>query len=204
MTTDIHCFVFDGLSDWEIGYALAGINTPAFQRVPGSFRTRTLAREPRQITTAGGLRITPDIRFADFDPKACRMLILPGGVPWDQGQNMDAVDLARQVLDAGGSVAAICGATFGLARGGLLDTVRHTSNARQYIAASSYKGSALYSDDKAVTDGRLITAGAVWPVDFARHIFRNLGVFSDDVLDAWYGLFTTNDMACFQRLAAAA
>lgn len=37
MTTDIHCFVFDGLSDWETGYALAGINTP---RLPA--RTRRL------------------------------------------------------------------------------------------------------------------------------------------------------------------
>ncbi len=204
MTTDIHCFVFDGLSDWETGYALAGINTPAFQREPGAFRTRILAKEQREVTTAGGLRVTPDLAFAGFDPAQCRMLIIPGGIPWDQGKNMEAVDLARQVLEAGGTVAAICGATLGLAKGGLLDTVRHTSNARQYLAASGYKGANLYTDEKATTDGQVITAGAVWPIDFAYHIFRKLGVFTPQVLDDWYGLFTTNDMKYFQRLSEAA
>lgn len=142
--------------------------------------------------------------FADFDPAQCRKLILPGGAPWDQGKNMEAVDLAKQVLAAGGTVAAICGATLGLAKGGLLDGVRHTSNARQYLAASGYTGTHLYTDEKATTDGRLITAGAVWPLDFAYHIFRNLGVFTPQVLEDWYGLFTTNDMKYFQRLSQAA
>ena len=78
------------------------------------------------------------------------------------------------------------------------------SGATHSIAASGYKGGHLYTYEKATTDGRLITAGAVWPIDFAYLIFRHLGVFSDEVLEAWYGLFTTNDMAYFQRLSAAA
>jgi hypothetical protein len=28
----VHLFVFDSLSDWEYGYAVAGINNPQFQR----------------------------------------------------------------------------------------------------------------------------------------------------------------------------
>lgn len=36
----VHLFVFDTLSDWEFGYAVAGINNPAFQSRPGRYRVR--------------------------------------------------------------------------------------------------------------------------------------------------------------------
>ena len=71
-------------------------------------------------------------------------------------------------------MAAICGATAGLARGGLLDDRRHTSNAREYLAATGYGGGALYQDEPAVTDGDLITAASMAPLEFAHHIFRRL------------------------------
>jgi putative intracellular protease/amidase len=31
----VHLFVFDTLSDWESGYAIAGINNSVFQTRPG-------------------------------------------------------------------------------------------------------------------------------------------------------------------------
>jgi len=39
--------------------------------------------------------------------------------------------------------AAICGATASLARGRLLDNRQHTSNAREYLAATQYTGAEL-------------------------------------------------------------
>ena len=101
-------------------------------------------------------------------------------------------------------VAAICGATFGLARAGLLDERRHTSNAREYLAPSGYRGAALYRDEPAVTDRDLITASGVMPVDFARAIFARLEVFPPKVLDAWYGLHKTGEARSFHELGAGA
>lgn len=43
---------------------------------------------------------------------------------------------ARRFLDAGVRVAAICGATAGLARASLLDEGSHTSAAAEYLAAT--------------------------------------------------------------------
>ncbi len=205
MSTDIHYFVFDSLSDWEAAYAIAGINTGQYQRVPDAWRIRTLSPKGEEVTTAGGLRIRPDMSMmADFDPADCRLLILPGGTAWDKGEHGDIAVLAGKVLAAGGAVAAICGATAGLARAGLLDTVRHTSNAKPYLAATNYKGGALYQEAPAVTDGRLITASATAPVDFAYHIFRELYLFTPQVLDAWYGLFRTGKAEYFAALSKAA
>jgi len=201
---DVHLFVFDSLSDWEIGYAVAGINNPQFQLNPGAYRVRTVAMRRASVLTVGGIRIEPDLALDSLSPNDSAMLILPGGSTWDDGQNIEAVDVARSFLDAGIPVAAICGATAGLARGGLLDRPRHTSNALDYLAATGYRGAARYEDSPAVSDGNLITASGVAPVDFARHIFRRLNLYRPALLDAWYGLFKTGQPEYFGALMQAA
>lgn len=117
---------------------------------------------------------------------------------------MEAVARAQEYLQAGVPVAAICGATAGLARGGLLDSRKHTSNAREYIAASGYHGAHLYQDSAAVVDDKVITASAMAPLDFAREIFVTLDLYSPQVLDAWYNLFATRKPEYFGALLAAA
>lgn len=204
MAQTIYLFVFDTLADWEPGYAIANINDPAFQKQPGRYTVHTLGVTSEPVKTTGGLRILPDIALSDFDPADCAMLILPGGSRWDEGGNQEGVEAAKAVLAAGGKVAAICGATAGLARGGLLDNRRHTSNAADYIQATGYGGAPFYVEAQAVTDGAVITAPGTAPVDFAREIFRALDLFEDKVLDAWYKVFKTGDPSYFAALEATA
>ncbi|MEW6659340.1 MAG: type 1 glutamine amidotransferase family protein [Thermodesulfobacteriota bacterium] len=201
---DVHLFVFDSLSDWEPGYAVAGINSPRFQLNPGRYRVRTVALRRESIHTMGGIRIEPDLSLDTVSPQNSAMLILPGGTAWDMGDNMEAVEVAGVFLNAGVPVAAICGATAGLARGGLLDHHRHTSNSREYLAATQYLGTAFYEDAPAVTDDNLITASGIAPLEFARQIFRRLALYSPQLLDAWYGLFKTGRPEYYDALMQAA
>ena len=204
MSQPVHLFVFDTLSDWEPGFAIAGINSPEWQRDPGRYAMKTVSIDGGPVTTTGGLRVQPDLALRDVSPDESAMLILPGGGAWDAGKNGEAVETARTFLDAGVPVAAICGATAGLARGGLLDNRPHTSNAREYLAATGYRGAALYRDEAAVTASDLITASAMAPLEFARAIFLRLALFEPAVLDAWYGLFSTRKPEYFGALMAAA
>jgi pimeloyl-ACP methyl ester carboxylesterase len=71
-------------------------------------------------------------------------------------------------------VAAICGATAGLARAGLLDERNHASCARDYLAATGYAGGDHYIDERAVVEGDLVTAGPQSPVQFARAQWRGV------------------------------
>jgi putative intracellular protease/amidase len=201
---DVHLFVFDSLSDWEAGYAVAGINSPQFQRNPGSSRIRTVALGKKPVMTMGGIHIIPDISLDMLSPKDSAMLILPGGIAWDEGKNMETVEVADTFLSSGIPVAAICGATAGLARGGLLDHRRHTSNAPEYLSATQYCGTAFYEDAPAVTDDNMITASGIAAIDFAYHIFRRLDLYSLQVLDAWYGLYKTGRPEYFNALMKAA
>lgn len=196
----VHLFVFNTMSDWEYGHLIAGINNPQFQAEPGKFRIKTVALSDDPVVSMGGLRVTPDMALGKLKPRHSAMLVLPGGTAWDKKKNQEAAELAADFLASGVPVAAICGATAGLARAGLLDKARHTSNARDYLAQTGYQGLAYYRDKPAVTAGNLITAAAMNPVDFAREIFAMLGVYSDRVLKAWYGLYKTGDPKYFTRL----
>ena len=199
----VHLFVLDTMSDWEPGYAIAGINQPIYQLHPGRYAVKTVGPSREPVRTMGGLTILPDMALDELRPEDSAMLIIPGAAAWDEGAHGDAVETARAFLAAGVPVAAICGATGALARGGLLDARPHASNAREYLAwQTGYGGAEHYVDAPAHRDGDLITASGTAPVDFARAIFERLGLYAPPVLDAWYALYKHNDPAAFYTLAA--
>jgi putative intracellular protease/amidase len=101
-------------------------------------------------------------------------------------------------------VAAICGATAGLARAGLLDDRDHTSAAAEYLAATGYAGGDRYLNERAVVDGDLVTAGPQSPVQFACAALARLGLASDRTLDAYEGVFHRADPAAFPALMQSA
>ena len=188
----VHLFVFDTFSDWEPGYVLPVLNDPSV-----GYRVQTVGVSLEPIKTAGGMTILPDIPLAELDPSQSALLILPGSDAWAQGKYTEVIAKAQAFLAAEVPVAAICGATAGLALAGMLDNRPHTSNAREYLQAMNYHGKEFYQDQLAVTDGNLITANGTAPVDFAYHILKKLQVQSPRVLDAWYGLFKTSETASF-------
>jgi len=148
--------------------------------------------------------MTPDLVLADLDPADSALLILAGATMWDVGGGAPFLAAAKRFLDAGVPVAAICGATAGLAMAGMLDDRDHTSAAPEYLAATGYAGGGRYvADARAVVDGDLITAGPQSPVHFARATLGRLGLMSAPVLDAYEGVFHRGDPTAFHALMAA-
>lgn len=199
----VHVAVFEGLADWEIGYLTAHLRNGEHQRQPGRWQIRTVGATVEPVTTMGGLRVVPDLALADLDPADSAMLVLPGGTWWERGGGREHIDAARRFLDAGVPVAAVCGATFGLAAAGLLDDRPHTSNDPGYLAMSRYAGAQHYVAEPAVIDGDLITASGVAPVHFARAIFERLDVHEPSVLASWTKLYAERDPAGFHELMSA-
>ncbi|MFE2754141.1 DJ-1/PfpI family protein [Actinosynnema sp. NPDC059335] len=203
-TKTVHLALYDTLADWEFGHAVAQINTPQFQKAPGLYRVRTVGATLDPVTSIGGLRITPDLALEDIDPADSAMLILPGADTWESGANAAFAKAARRWLDAGVPVAAICGATIGLAAEGLLNDRPHGGNVVQQLeAVPGYTGSSLFSAERAVRSGGLITAGAASSLEFAREIFAELDLYEPAVLEAWYGLYRTGDPEWFGKLVQA-
>ena len=199
----VHAAVYEAMADWEVGLAIAHINNGYWQREPGSHRVVTVGEDTEPITTMGGVRIQPEVRLADLRPEESAMLILPGADSWLVGENEAFVHTAREFLGSEVPVAAICGATAGLARGALLDHRPHTSNAREFLAATGYAGGAWYRDVPALTDGDLITGSGVAPVEFAREVLARLDLYEPAVLASWYKLYGLHDAAGYAELMAA-
>jgi putative intracellular protease/amidase len=186
MNGKVHVLVFDGFADWEPAHALAEL------RRSGGLDVVAVGFTARPVTSMGGLRVLPEITVDAVDLAAVRVLILPGGEMWERAAPPAAlVGLLRQLEDSGITIAAICAATLAAAHAGLLNTRRHTSNGREYLADAvpSYTGSELYVDELAARDRGVITASGVGNVEFAREIMAELGVLSADDLAVWYDLF---------------
>jgi len=201
-TRTVHLALYDTLADWEIGYVTAFVNQP-WWRNDWPWQLRTVAETAAPIVTLGGVRMIPDLTLETLGADDSEMLVLPGATLWDSGGGSAFTAKAREFLDAGRPVAAICGATFGMARDGLLDNRAHTSSALGYLEPSGYQGAALYRDEPAVTDGNVITAGTANPIEFARAIFERLDLFGDKATDAWYRLFARGDASGYFDLTPA-
>ncbi|MYS08970.1 glutamine amidotransferase [Streptomyces sp. SID6041] len=196
----VHLAVYDTLADWETGHTTAWL-------ARAGYTVRTVgpvAGEP--VTTIGGLRIVPDLGLADLRPEDSALLILPGADAYDEGDALAPFTArAAAFLGAGVPVAAICGATAGLAKEGLLDDRPHTSAVSFYLDATGYQGGEHYVDADAVTSegeagtGALVTAGPTEPVAFAREVFAVLGAY-EGKRDAWFRLFHDSDPAAFAEL----
>ena len=191
MTRTAHVALYDTLADWEVGYLLVELRTGRFTGEPWHIVTVAASADP--VTTMGGLQVVPDLVLTDLDPAGSDLLILPGADLWDDGRGDEFAAAADRFLVAGVPVAAICGATAGLARAGLLDERRHTSAAPEYLAATGYAGGARYVDERAVVDGDLVTAGPQSPVQFARATLHRLGLASDETLEAYETVFHRGD-----------
>ena len=202
VASTVHVAVFDSFADWETGYATAHIRRPSWQREPGRYSVATVGPTREPVTTMGGVRIVPDIALEELRPQDSAMLILAGGDAWGEDSMAGFRAAAREFLAAGVPVAAICGATFGLALEGLLDDRAHTSNAAEYLALTGYAGGGRFTGEPAVTDGDLITASGVAPVHFARAIFDRLGIYAPAVAASWFKLYGDRDPAGFYELMA--
>jgi putative intracellular protease/amidase len=193
----IALYATDTMADWEYSYLVAGI---AMAREQGDerYQLKVVSDGGGEVTSLGGLHIRPEDDLADLDDVAA--LILPGGDTWGEGHD-GVLSLAGELLSSGTPVGAICGATLGIARRGLLNDRPHTSNALEFVAtATEYAGSAHYREERVVSDGTLVTAPGTAPLEFAKAMFEILELFPQPIIDAWYGLYTTGEKKYYDQL----
>ena len=203
MNNTVYLYVFDTMSDWEIGYLTAELNSGRYYKKGlDPLKIVTVGIEKTPVTTMGGLKILPDIKLDAFSVESTEALILPGGNTWTETIHQPILKIARRCLKEGTLVAGICGATMGLAQAGLLNSHWHTSNDLEYLKmiCPAYTGEKYYKMESVVTDGKLITASGIAPLEFTVHVLKSLGVFSSKTLDAWYSLNKTHESKYFYEL----
>lgn len=202
-TKKVYLYVFDTMSDWEVGYLIAELNSGRyFRKGLAPLEVVAVGVNKNAITTMGGLKILPLITVEECVIEPTDVFILPGGNTWMEAIHEPILKKASKALHAGTVVAAICGATFGLAKMGLLDSRSHTSNdlAFMKMLCPNYIGEKFYQMQPAVTDNNLVTASGIAPLEFAKHVLEVLDVFSAETLQSWFNLYKTHDSKYFFEL----
>ncbi len=190
----VYVYVLDTLADWELGYVTAELNSGRFFK-KGAPRVslRTVSGSKAPIKTMGGMTITPDCVIEDIAVNESGVLLLPGADTWSEPRHGAIIEKAGELLSAGATVCAICGATTALAGAGLLDERPHTSNGTGFLemVCPGYKGQRFYVDEPSVADSNLITASCTGALLWAKQIIGHLGVFQEDTLEFWFEYFRT-------------
>jgi len=200
---NIYLYLLDTLSDWEIGYITAELNTGRFFKDKGKkISIIKISPSLNKIKTMGGIDIAPDELIENIKFQNGDILILPGADTWMDERNRKALEIVKGLLDKDVVIAAICGATLALASAGILNERKHTSNDKGYLKFScpNYSGESFYIEKSAVTDGNLITATGLAPLEFGYEIFKKSGLFKEETLEAWYNLYNTKESRYFYDL----
>ena len=199
----VYIYLLNTMADWEIGHISAELNSRRFfKKDAEEIDLKYVSVSKETVKTMGGLTVTPDCLVDDISIDEKTVLIFPGADTWNDESNNKVLEKAVEVLDANGTVCAICGATVALAKKGLLDQCSHTSNGKGFLEmfVPEYKGTEFYVDSPAVADKNLITAGATGSLLWTKLIIERLNVFSEKALEAWYNYFKTGKAEYFFAL----
>ena len=183
----IALYTTETMADWEYAYLTTQITTAEEVR-PGRFRLLLVGDGPTPVRSLGGLPLSPAADLDELIPLA------------DEGTLAGTVEglIAREV-----PVAAICGATYFLARNGFLDERRHTSNAAEFLAASGYQGAGGYVDAPVITDQGVTTASGIHAVPFTAEVMRVTQLAPEPVITTWEQLYLTGDPRHYEALMEA-
>lgn len=199
----VYMYVFDTMSDWEVGYLTAELNTGRyFKKGLKPLKVTTVGIDKNPIITMGGLKVLPEITIDECNVEVNDLLILPGGDTWTSQVHESVLEKTKEALTQGSVVAAICGATLGLAKKGLLDSINHTSNDLEFLkmVIPNYTGEKYYKMESAVNDENLITASGTAPLEFTIQVLKVLDVFKEEALSSWLNLYKTNNPKYFFEL----
>jgi putative intracellular protease/amidase len=199
----VYLYVLNTLADWEIAYITAEMTSGRFFRkgqAPLSITRISHSMEP--VKTMGGIELTVNALFSETVFESGDILLLPGADTWLDDVHQPALKAIDGLLEKGVVVAAICGATLGMAAAGLLNSRKHTSNDGGYLKECfpAYTGGQLFLEEPVAVDGNLITATGLAPLEFSREVFLRSGLFREATVNAWYDLHSTRKAECFYEL----
>ncbi|TPK77246.1 glutamine amidotransferase [Mesorhizobium sp. B2-4-15] len=158
-------FLFiEGFADWEYGL-LAASAVEWF-----GARAVSLTPHGKPVTGVSGFRLAPD-RSAKADENIdLDAVAVIGSDQWAGKAPPDAAELLTAIASRGGVVGGICAGTLALARAGIFEKARHTSNGRDWISGhqAGYPGNGNYQDvPHGVADGKIVSAPGSAPGTFA-------------------------------------
>lgn len=185
MEKSVVFYLPEGFADWEGAFLLPELRE---NRIPVLIASET----GEAVISIGGLKTQVDCSISTIRPETTRALILIGSDCWSNtNKNKAVLELTVDFHKRGILVAGICAATSALARTGIFVNKKHTSNDIRWLKQNvpNYCEEKNYVEKLAVTDGNLITAAGIGPVDFTYEVMTFLNIYTDKKRKQWYDMF---------------
>lgn len=185
MTKSVVIYLPEEFADWEGAFLLPELRQMKRPMI-------VVSENGAPVSSIGGLKVQVDQSISSIKPESTDALVLIGSDSWaEKDKNQKILEMAIDFHKRGILVAGICAATVALARVGLLEGKKHTSNDLDMLKklVPTYRGEQGYQEKMAVVDGNLITATGVGPVEFTYEVMKYLKVYSEDKLHHWFALF---------------
>lgn len=178
--------ILDQFADWEYGPLAAELAQPEADHPAYEVVFASTTRD--KCHSIGSLQVLPHLTLEQI-PRDAAALILVGGNSWRQEEAAPVAAIAKEFLDAGKVVGAICDAARFLGAHGVLNAHRHTMNfAHEVQEEPLYTNPAGFSAQDAVRDRSLVTANGNAPYLFAREVLLALGTAEAEA-DKWHDFF---------------
>lgn len=180
--------LLDEWTDFEYAYIATAIHYFGNER----FKNRIVGVSKKEVTSIGGLTVTPDYdieeaKKADFDT-----LILIGGNTWTSTKSEALNEFVKNTAIKGKTVAAICNASAYLGTLGLLNDIDHTANDLKNMkewAGNAYTNEAGFKCKQAVSDKNIITANGTAALEFGREVMRSMQLIPEEGIQQWYEFY---------------
>ncbi|HZY37563.1 MAG TPA: type 1 glutamine amidotransferase family protein [Mucilaginibacter sp.] len=185
-----YLFVFDGFADWEPAHITTTLSKYS------DFEIKTFSVDGKAVRSMGNLNVQPDMGLSEAEGYKFDLLLLPGGTVWEENGNTEITSLILRCFDDKTTIAAICGATLSLARAGIFDKVKHTSNGLEYLKSQcpAYTNEQAYLNQPAVSDQNVITANGAAMLEFSHAVFEHFKAFPEKDLAFWFRLYKSAGM----------
>lgn len=184
MKKNVLLLILDKYADWEAAYVAALTHALAEDR----YSVKTVSLTKDSVSSIGGFTVLPDYDIHSI-PSEYEGLILIGGMSWRGEAAKQVIPLVERALDDKKVLGGICDAAGFLGTIGVLNHVNHTANEindlRQW-AKEAYTGDEKYVCQPAVRDGKIVTAGGTYPMEFAREIMSALELAPEEKILEWY------------------
>jgi transcriptional regulator GlxA family with amidase domain len=174
-TRTLGIFIFPDVEVLDFCGPYEVFSVTGHQVEPGSFRVLTVGETAEPLAARNGLKVIPDVSFADCPP--LDVVLIPGGQGTRPLLHHDQV-LAWIYEQAGVAelVLSVCTGSLLLAKAGLLDGLEATTHHLALDLLREVGPQATVRDDVRVVDnGRVITsAGVASGIDMSFHVVAKL------------------------------
>ncbi|WP_196599603.1 DJ-1/PfpI family protein [Pectinatus frisingensis] len=170
-------------ADWEAAFL-----TSTIKSIDPDYQIKYVSIKKEICTSIGGLRVNVDCAIQDA-PEEFSGLVLVGGLSWRTKESEKVMTLVDTALVNKIPIGAICDATVFLGANGVLNNIKHTSNALTELksyAKDKYNNEGNYINEQAVVDGNIVTANGAAALEFTKSMLSVLGIIQGKQLDDYY------------------